>query len=94
MLYFGLTAAIVIGLTIFALQTKVDFTTRAGVVCIVFMIASLGSLAGGLYFRTDFASFVVACIAAAVFPLWTVYDTQIMISKKTFKTTEDCRTNL
>lgn len=75
----GLTAAIVIGLTIFAFQTKYDFTVCGGFLCIVLIIFTLGSLIGALFFRSDFGSFIIACFGAGIFAIYIVYDTQLMM---------------
>jgi len=75
----GLTAAIVVGLTIFAFQTRFDFTVCGGVLCIVLMIFSLGSIIGALFFRSEFGSFLIACFGAGLFSVYIVYDTQLMM---------------
>lgn len=77
----GLTAAIVLGLTIFAFQTRFDFTVLGGALCIVLMIFTLGSLIGALFFRNDFMQFILACIGAGIFSLYIVYDTQMMMGE-------------
>lgn len=75
----GLTAAIVLGLTLFAFQTKYDFTVCGGFLCIVLMIFTLGSIIGALFFRSEFGHFILACFGAGLFSMYIVYDTQIMI---------------
>lgn len=75
----GLTAAIVIGLTIFAFQTRWDFTVCGGFLCIVLMIFTLGSVIGALFFRSEFGSFLIACFGAGIFSIYIVYDTQLMM---------------
>jgi protein lifeguard len=74
-----LTAAIVIGLTIFAFQTRFDFTVCGGALCIVLIIFSLGSVIGSLFFRSEFGSFLIACFGAGLFSIYIVYDTQLMM---------------
>lgn len=75
----GLTAAIVVGLTIFAFQTRFDFTVCGGVLCIVLMVFGLGSIIGALFFRSDFLHFLFACFGAGLFSIYIVYDTQMMM---------------
>lgn len=75
----GLTAAIVIGLTLFAFQTKYDFTTCGGFLCIVLILFTVGSLIGALFFRNDLGNFIIACFGAAIFSMYIVYDTQMMM---------------
>lgn len=77
----GLTAAIVVGLTIFAFQTKWDFTVCGGAMCIILIIFTLGSVIGSLFFRSEFVSFIVACFGAGIFSLYIVYDTQMMMGE-------------
>lgn len=81
----GLTAAIVIGLTIFAFQTRFDFTVCGGALCIVLIIFSLGSIIGGLFFRSEFGSFLIACFGAGLFSIYIVYDTQLMMGTWKFR---------
>lgn len=75
----AITAAIVIGLTLFAFQTKYDVTSWGGGLCVILMIFTIGSIIVGIFFRTEFAHFLVACVGAAIFCLYIVYDTQIMM---------------
>lgn len=79
----GLTAAIVVGLTIFAFQTRFDFTVLGGALCIVLVIFSLGSVIGFMFFRSEFGSFLIACFGAGLFSIYIVYDTQLMMGKMT-----------
>jgi FtsH-binding integral membrane protein len=75
----AITAAIVIGLTLFAFQTKYDVTSWGGGLCVILIVFSIGSIVVGIFFRTEFAHFLVACVGAAIFCLYIVYDTQIMM---------------
>lgn len=75
----AITAAIVIGLTLFAFQTKYDVTSWGGGLCVVLLIFVIGSFIVGIFFRSEFAHFLVACAGAAVFCLFIVYDTQSMM---------------
>jgi protein lifeguard len=77
----ALTAAIVIALTIFAFQTKFDFTAMGSGLCILLLVFSIGSIVVGLFFRSQFSNFLVACVGAFIFSMYIVYDTQIMIGK-------------
>ncbi|CAG9803226.1 unnamed protein product [Chironomus riparius] len=75
----GLTAVVVIGLTCFAFQTKYDFTTCGGFLCVCLLLLTVGSLIGALFFRNDLGNFIIACAGAAIFSMYIVYDTQIMM---------------
>lgn len=77
----GVTAAIVIGLTLFAFQTKYDFTTCGGFLCIMLLLLTVGSLIGAFFFRNELGNFIIACAGAAIFSMYIVYDTQIMMGK-------------
>lgn len=74
----AVTAAIVIGLTLFAFQTKYDVTSMGGALCIVLLIFTIGSIVVGLFFRTEFTHFLMACVGAVIFSMYIVYDTQVM----------------
>ncbi|KAG5685119.1 hypothetical protein PVAND_014315 [Polypedilum vanderplanki] len=75
----GLTTIIVIGLTLFAFQTKYDFTMCGGFLCICLLILTIGSLIGAFFFRGELGQFIIACAGAAIFSMYIVYDTQIMM---------------
>lgn len=81
----GLTAAIVIALTIFAFQTRWDFTMYGGVLCVILMVFTLGSIIGSIFFRDDFLHFLLACAGAVIFSMYIVYDTQMMMGKLTYQ---------
>ncbi|CRK93169.1 CLUMA_CG006537, isoform A [Clunio marinus] len=75
----GLTTIIVIGLTIFAFQTRFDFTVCGGALCIILIIFTVGSLIGAFFFRSEFLQFIMACFGAGLFSIYIVYDTQLMM---------------
>lgn len=75
----AITAAITIGLTLFAFQTKYDITMCGGAMCVILLIFTIGSFIVGIFFRTAFTQFLVACVGAAIFCFYIVYDTQIMM---------------
>ena len=43
------------------------------------MLLTVGSLIGALFFRNDLGNFIIACAGAAIFSMYIVYDTQIMM---------------
>lgn len=75
----GLTTVIVIGLTLFAFQTKYDFTMCGGFLCIMLLLLTVGSIIGAIFFRGELGQFIIACAGAAIFSMYIVYDTQIMM---------------
>lgn len=74
-----LTTLIVFGLTIFAFQTKYDFTMCGGFLCICLIVLTVGSLIGMFFFRGGLGQFIIACFGAALFSMYIVYDTQLMM---------------
>jgi FtsH-binding integral membrane protein len=79
----ALTAGIVILLTLFAFQPWVDATKWGPalfLVFIVYFVANIGvSLAYG--FSDNSSRFYLACVGAAIFSLYIIYDTQMMMGE-------------
>ncbi|XP_068091373.1 protein lifeguard 1-like [Hyperolius riggenbachi] len=74
----GATILVTLGLTLFAFQTKWDFTKMSGSLMVLFMVVlSFGLLAA--IFRTYWLSIVYACIGTLVFGLYLVFDTQLIL---------------
>ncbi|XP_064463726.1 protein lifeguard 2-like [Ornithodoros turicata] len=74
----GICAVVCLALTLFAFQTKWDFTALSGIlfVCaIVFMC--FGFLM--IFFHNDVVRLVYACIGALLFSVYLVFDTQLML---------------
>lgn len=77
----ALTAFIVIGLTIFAFQTKIDFTgmgTYLFVICLV--LFGFGLIA--LILRSNIMNIIYAALGAGLFSMYLVFDTQLMLGGK------------
>lgn len=74
----GITAAVSLGLTIFALQTKYDFTMCGGVLvaCLVVFII-FGIVA--IFVPGQIIGLVYASLGALLFSVYLVYDTQLML---------------
>ncbi|XP_026841019.1 protein lifeguard 1 isoform X2 [Drosophila persimilis] len=74
----GITAAVSLGLTIFALQTKWDFTMCGGVLvaCLVVFII-FGIIA--IFIPGQVIGLVYASLGALLFSVYLVYDTQLML---------------
>merc|ERR1712179_435800 len=64
----GITALVVLGLTIFALQTKIDFTMCNGIFFAIF--------------PSDIMNVVYASLGAVIFSCYIVVDTQLMMGGK------------
>lgn len=73
-----LTAAIVIGLTIYAFKTETDFTYMGGM---LFVILSGFIMAGllGMFFQSRTFDLIMAYIGACIFGVYLIYDTQLLI---------------
>ena len=81
LLAFGICIAVTIGLTLFAWQTKIDFTVFSGVLfslCMSLML--LGFLM--IWFRSQVLQTVMAWLGAFIFSAFIVVDTQMMIGGK------------
>jgi len=83
----GITAGVTFGLTIFAFQTKIDFTACGGMLCALLMILMLAGIALAIAAGTGAISQKAYLIGygsagALVFSLYIVYDTQLMMGGK------------
>lgn len=74
----GITGFMVLALTIFAFQTKIDFTILSGIlfVCIICLIF-FGIFA--IIFQNRILDIVYASIGALIFSIYIVFDTQMML---------------
>ncbi|KAI1294753.1 Protein lifeguard 1 [Halotydeus destructor] len=80
----GLTTAITLGLTIFAFQTKIDFTVYMQLAFIV----GLGFVLFGfttIFMRTPFLNRVMAGFGAILFSFYIVIDTQLIVGGGRFE---------
>jgi len=75
----GLTAAVVLALTLFAFQTRIDFTAWGGALLCVLVIFLLASLVALFFPATRTLRLVFAAIGAVIFSLFIVFDTQLLI---------------
>lgn len=74
----GLTTLICFGLTIFALQTKVDFTVMGGFLMIAAIVLLVGSIVA-MFFPGKIMTIIIASAGAVIFSLYLIYDTQMMV---------------
>ncbi|XP_058178074.1 protein lifeguard 1-like [Anopheles ziemanni] len=78
MLALGITAAICLGLTLFAFQTKYDFTMMGGFLfCVVLVFFLFGLIA--IFVKVKIISLIYSALGALVFSMFLVYDTQVML---------------
>lgn len=76
----GLTAAVVVGLTIYAATTKKDFTMMGGFLFALVMVLIIGSLFA-IFIRSKWLSLGLSILGALVFSLYLIYDTQLILGK-------------
>jgi len=81
MLAVGIVAAITVGLTLFAMQTKYDFTMMGGML-LVFLIVLIFFGIFAIIFRSQVLSIVYASLGAILFGFYLVFDTQMMLGGK------------
>jgi len=73
-----ITAVVVISLTVFAMQTKIDFTACTGVAfvaLIIFMVAGIILM----FVKIPFVHMIYACIGALLFSFYLIIDTQMIV---------------
>ncbi|XP_063054151.1 protein lifeguard 1 [Engraulis encrasicolus] len=74
----GAAAFVTLGLTLFAVQTKIDFTMCSGMLfALCFSLLGFGLLCGIM--RSNYLYIVYACLGTLVFSMYLVFDTQIML---------------
>lgn len=77
----GICAAVCFGLTLFAFQTKWDFTVMGGGLCVAVIILMLFGIVA-IFFPGKTITLIYASCGALIFSLYLVYDTQLMIGGK------------
>jgi protein lifeguard len=77
---FLVTAAAVIGLTLFACQTKYDITHWGGMLFVTLIVLIVLSLIG-IFVRSPIYQLVISGIAAVLFSVYIVYDVQLIFVK-------------
>uniref|UniRef100_A0A0K8TNG4 Putative n-methyl-d-aspartate receptor glutamate-binding subunit n=1 Tax=Tabanus bromius TaxID=304241 RepID=A0A0K8TNG4_TABBR len=77
----GITAAVCIGLTLFALQTKWDFTVCGGVLFVALIIFFIFGIVA-IFFSSRTLSLVYSSLGALLFSFYLIYDTQLMLGGK------------
>jgi protein lifeguard len=77
----GITAAVCLGLTLFAFQTKWDFTVMGGVLFVAVLILLLFGIIA-IFIPGRIMTLVYASLGALIFSVYLVYDTQLMMGGK------------
>ncbi|KAH8310828.1 hypothetical protein KR044_003119, partial [Drosophila immigrans] len=78
LLAIGITVVICLSLTLFAMQTKYDFTTMGGILvsCLVCLLI-LGLFS--IFFGGKLSSLIYSSLGALLFSFYLIYDTQLMM---------------
>lgn len=79
MIAVGICAAICLALTLYAFQTKFDFTTMGGCLMVVLLIFMIFGFICIFIPGSKILGLVYASIGALIFSLYLVYDTQLLI---------------
>lgn len=77
----GITAAVCLALTLFATQTKYDFTVFGGVLVVVLLVFCIFGIVA-IIFPGKIMTLVYASIGAVLFSIYLIYDTQLMMGGK------------
>lgn len=77
----GITAAICFALTLFAFQTKWDFTGMHAALFVCLIVLMLFGLVA-MFFPGKIMSLVYASLGALLFSMYLIYDTQMMMGGK------------
>lgn len=78
----GITAGVTLGLTLFAFQTKIDFTACGGMLCALLMILMVAGFILVFVGTSKIAMIGYGSAGALIFSLYIVYDTQLMMGGK------------
>jgi len=74
----GIVAVVSLAITIFAFQTKYDFTMMGGCLFVgLIVLLCFGFLS--IFFYSRIVSLIYACLGALIFAMYLVFDTQIMM---------------
>jgi len=78
----GITCGVTLGLTLFAFQTKIDFTACGGMLCALLMILFVAGIIISFMGVSKIAMIGYGSAGALIFSLYIVYDTQLMMGGK------------
>jgi len=78
----GITCAVTFALTLFAFQTKIDFTTMGGALCAVLVIFIFAGICMSFMPQSKWTMIGYGSAGALIFSLYIIYDTQLMMGGK------------
>ena len=83
MIAVGVTVVVVLGLTLFAFQTKWDFTGAAPYMMVALLCLLMFGLIGGIWLRRYWTfNIIYAILGTLLFSFYLVFDTQLIIGGK------------
>lgn len=89
----GITAAVCLSISIFAIQTKIDFTMCTGLIFALSMVVFMFGISCIIVYMTLGYSHILNCVygalAALLFALFLAYDTQMLIGGKKHQLSEE-----
>ncbi|KAK9502475.1 hypothetical protein O3M35_011249 [Rhynocoris fuscipes] len=74
----GICTVVTLGLTLFAFQTKVDFTMMGGILFAATLILMIFGIVL-IFWNGKIATLIYASLGALIFSVYIIYDTQIML---------------
>ncbi|KAF7273532.1 protein lifeguard 1-like isoform X2 [Rhynchophorus ferrugineus] len=77
----GITAAVCLALTLFAFQTKYDFTMMGGILLVATIILLVFGIVA-IFVHNKIVQLVYASLGALIFSIYLIYDTQMMMGGK------------
>merc|ERR1719483_181379 len=78
----GITAAVTLGLTVFAFQTKIDFTVLGGILFTFLLILIIAGIVMAILPFSRWSMIGYASAGALLFSFYIIYDTQMMMGGK------------
>nr|ACO14557.1 Fas apoptotic inhibitory molecule 2 [Caligus clemensi] len=75
----GITFVLVLALTIFAFQTKVDFTVFSGVLMVAVLCLFIFGLIAMFFPHSKTVNIIYASLGALIFSVYIIFDTQMMM---------------
>jgi hypothetical protein len=83
MIALGITAAVCLSISLFAIQTKIDFTMCSGLIFALAMVLFFFGIACMITYFVSGPNYILQCVygglAAIVFSLFLVFDTQMVV---------------
>ena len=82
MMAIGITVILVLSLTLFAMQTKIDFTAMGGILLVALLSLMLFGIFVAIFPGSKVANILYASLGAFIFGVYIIFDTQMMMGGK------------